>query len=332
MKTQLGILKLSDPKVDDEEIALSMLSASKDIGGKTVHSISGGRSSAYMAMHYPADHLVFALVLTEDPACRIQDKGLLSAIRQKCPEFEGSRELDMTLLNVLRLEQELGKEIRWCYGVNYDQLIRERKMLPNQAMRFCTKEMKVMPIFSEVFANILTGEYSESLKRFIADPIQMSIGFRYDEAPRVYKMLGAERTNNKWDWSAAGACEKFKVSLECDIEGKFKKQHRWIKNYEWRIRQAPMFVDRITRAHVNKYWEKKGWNFPEISNCDFCFFHTAEQMREQKRLYPDRAEWGLRKEAETGATFNKKASMREIFDGAPVSSMPLFNNECACTD
>jgi hypothetical protein len=34
---------------------------------KTVTSVSGGQSSAYIAANYPSDFLVFALVCIEDP-------------------------------------------------------------------------------------------------------------------------------------------------------------------------------------------------------------------------------------------------------------------------
>lgn len=57
----------------------------------------------------------------------IQDKGLLRAIRAKIPSFEGSRELDLTLANVLRLEQKLGKEIHWVHGPTFDDLIKKEK-------------------------------------------------------------------------------------------------------------------------------------------------------------------------------------------------------------
>jgi hypothetical protein len=327
--TQLNLL--GSPPVEiisDRERAIAQLNALKSTTTKTVTSVSGGKSSAYMAVHYPADYLVFAVVLTEDPACEIKDKGLLEAVRSKCPDFQGSRELDLTLENVLRLEQLLGQEIHWVWGKTYDRLIRERVMLPNKAMRFCTEELKIRPIFEWTFKH-LAGEYSECLERFVPDPIQMNIGFRAEER-RVYKMLGANPVKGGWDWSKSG-CEGFKASLRCDIAGQYSGNHRWIENYEWRFRQAPMFIDGVRDRHVKSFWRNKGWEFPEISNCDFCMFHTPKEIQRQRELYPDRAQWGIRKEAEIGATFNKDASLQEIFDGKPT---PLFDvDKCTgCTD
>ena len=34
---------------------------------KTVNSLSGGKTSSYIAIHYPADYNVFALVHSDDP-------------------------------------------------------------------------------------------------------------------------------------------------------------------------------------------------------------------------------------------------------------------------
>ena len=40
---------------------------------KTVNSISGGKTSAYIAANYPADYNVFALVRTDDKSCMYPD-------------------------------------------------------------------------------------------------------------------------------------------------------------------------------------------------------------------------------------------------------------------
>ena len=40
---------------------------------KTVNSLSGGKTSSYMAVHYPADYNVFALVTTLDKKCIYPD-------------------------------------------------------------------------------------------------------------------------------------------------------------------------------------------------------------------------------------------------------------------
>jgi hypothetical protein len=276
-----------------------------------------------MAIHYPADVYVFALVRTTDPNCRIRDAGLRRAVEAKCPaDFIGSREVDQTLINVLRLEQELGKEIKWVTGPTFDDLIAERKALPNWAQRFCTKELKVDPIFQYVF-----GFHGEMIGDCVR-PIGMQIGFRSDEPQRVYKALGATIVKGGFDWSKAGGCERFPVSLQCDIVGKFAGCQRWRDSFQWRIRQFPMFLDGVTNRDVVDYWERRGWTWPEISNCDFCYLHQAKESRQQASLYPGRAKWWQEMESFTGKTFAKSVSFSQILQGAET---PLLD-DCDCTD
>ena len=40
---------------------------------KTVNSLSGGKTSSYIAANYPADYNVFSLVRTDDKNCMFPD-------------------------------------------------------------------------------------------------------------------------------------------------------------------------------------------------------------------------------------------------------------------
>lgn len=44
---------------------------------KTVTSVSGGKTSAMMALEFPTDHYIFAVVLTDHKLSAPKDKGLL---------------------------------------------------------------------------------------------------------------------------------------------------------------------------------------------------------------------------------------------------------------
>jgi diphthamide synthase (EF-2-diphthine--ammonia ligase) len=44
---------------------------------KTVNSISGGKTSAFMALNYPADYEVFSLVTIEADYCKPKDESIL---------------------------------------------------------------------------------------------------------------------------------------------------------------------------------------------------------------------------------------------------------------
>ena len=51
----------------------------------SVSSVSGGKTSAYMALHYPTDKYVFAVVKTLDKNAIPKDKGLLN---QKTKDYQ----------------------------------------------------------------------------------------------------------------------------------------------------------------------------------------------------------------------------------------------------
>ena len=57
----------------------------------TINSISGGKTSAYMATHYPADYELFALVLIEDINCKPKDQSLIKVVSDKIG-LEGANE------------------------------------------------------------------------------------------------------------------------------------------------------------------------------------------------------------------------------------------------
>lgn len=173
---------------------------------RTVTSISGGKTSAYLAKHYPTDENIFALVRIEDRKCTPKDKSLVQKVSDKIGmEFIATAESDTTLTLMFDLEQLLGKEIIWTTGDTFEQVCLKRKALPNLMMRFCTTEMKMKPIF----------EYCQ--KEF--GMVKMNLGFRYDEK---------ERANNE--------NTKFKT-----VVGKSKngKRNKW-GEVEWRECYYPL--------------------------------------------------------------------------------------------
>jgi len=287
----------------------------------TATSLSGGKSSAYMALHYPTDVYLFAPVLTNDPACIIQDRSLRQYCQAKVPSFNwddgGCRELDQTLFNLRKLEQELGQEIAWVAApFTYDQLIAgdietaiarafgrsstKSAMLPNSRLRFCTESLKVYPIAWWLYLN---GNDA---------PWVVHIGFRADEPRRVQT------------WK----CDRTDMTLHCDIEGRRKWQHRHTL-LDYRLATFPMFQDGIDHLDVIKFWKDKGWEFPAVSNCDFCFFHRKPEMLEQHEQHGDRAKWWMEMEETAGATFGDDP-LAEIIYGKAKGETELLS--CLCTD
>ena len=50
---------------------------------KTVNSLSGGESSSYMAVHFPADYELFSIVCINDENSRIKDAQMNNYINDK---------------------------------------------------------------------------------------------------------------------------------------------------------------------------------------------------------------------------------------------------------
>jgi hypothetical protein len=270
----------------------------------TANSISGGKTSCYMAIHYPSDINVFACVLTNDKSCLPSDKGLLREIQNKLPQFEGSKELDQTLINVLKLEQKIGKSIKWVSSdLTYDELIEKRKYLPNKRSRICTYELKILPIFQYLYYHY--------------NAVIMNIGYRVDEINRAKKMM-----------VDCNKAYNLKVPVSCRLSGSKRQSHKVV---EWRYPVFPLIENNITHETIVKYWKDQNWVFPSVSNCDFCFNHTPQQLREQKELFPNRFQWWEDQETKLNKTFGSKSINQVISDYSKGNNViPAFN--CACTD
>jgi hypothetical protein len=291
---------------------------------KTINSISGGKSSAFMAIHNNADLNVFCAVLTNDKNTIINDNFLRNYCKDKIPSFDwnrgGCRELDLTLLNLVKLEQKIGRRIDWVSApFTFDELIRHSMsnpdaathktgatnglMLPNARSRLCTLSLKIYPCFWYSYLNS-----DEEL------PL-MNIGFRWDEQKRV----------NNWNCKN----NKIKVPLRCDITGRYRGKHRHTE-LEWRNAVFPLYNDRVTRDDIDRYFDTLGWDYPVVSNCDYCFFHRKHQQIEQYKQYPDRANWWVDFEIESEFTFGKSALIDILDDVA--SDHHSAGSSCLCSD
>lgn len=158
---------------------------------KTVTSVSGGQSSAYIAANYPSDYLVFALVTTEDKSCQHPDPYLRKLASDKIGrEFIGTLEDDVIIETMLEMEQWLQQEITWVAGKPFEQVLRKNG-LPNMMWRYCTELLKIKPLF-------------KWWKDTIGEPVEMQIGFRAGEERRAKNMLDkcvdGLRQYNKVGW------------------------------------------------------------------------------------------------------------------------------------
>lgn len=251
---------------------------------KTVNSISGGKTSAYLAMHYPADINIFALVCSDchnigkdiDPGIMREANERLQNTSAQWPEFRGTTEDPKTLKAVLDLEQMLGKEITWVRGMGWEQMMQKRKAVPNMQKRFCTSVMKMEPIFHYLY-------FHQGL------PVKMQLGYRYDEMERGDR-----------------ASTTFKFSTHCEINGRNPGRHRW-EIMEWRKNHFPLIENKVMYHHIRDFWKGKAINFPDDSNCQNCFWKADQQLRKNFDTNPKIMKWAAIQEEVIGHTFRRRS-------------------------
>lgn len=242
---------------------------------KIVHSLSGGKTSSYMALHYPADYNIFSLVSIEDNSCVPNDTSIIKYVSEKLnSEFIATAESDITLYAMRDLEQLLGKEIIWVKGKSFEKVNKNRSALPNQMWRFCTTEMKMRPIFDWWYKNI-------------NEKIKMGVGFRYDEKERASKLSTT-----------------FK-----GITGKRGTRNKW-EEIEWREGWFPLIDDKITHFPIYKWAQSSGIAFPSDSNCVGCFHKPIQQLRKNWDDEPKKMQWFA--DQEINNQWKKEASMLQI--------------------
>jgi hypothetical protein len=245
---------------------------------KKVNSLSGGKTSSYMAKHFKADYNIFSLVRIEDERCKPKDESIVKYVSDKIgTDFIATAESDKTLYVVRDLEQLLGQEIIWVIGETFEQVISRRKALPNMMWRFCTTEMKMKPIF-------------EYCRNNIADIVDMQIGFRYDEKER------ANRENNT-----------FKAIVGQSENGR----NKW-KDIEWRKTSYPLIDNQVFHFHVGDWAKETGLTFPADSNCVGCFWKPFQQLRKNWEDEPLKMQWFSDMEKKMRRKFKKEMSYEKV--------------------
>jgi hypothetical protein len=253
-----------------------------------VNSLSGGKTSSYMAKHYPADYNVFALVRIEANYCKPKDESIVKYVSDKIGmDFIATAESDITLYLMRDLEQVLGKEIKWVTGETFDQVIRNQNCIPNMFKRFCTKELKVKPIF-------------EWWQQNFEENIQMNIGYRYDEIERGYEKKDDKTFIKKEE-------KPFKIIVGKHSSGR----NKWKKIY-WRKEQFPLIDEKITHWKVYKWAIDTGLIFPKDSNCAGCFWKPEQQIRKNFEDEPLKMRWFKEKEIEMKRRWKNEHTYSQI--------------------
>lgn len=241
----------------------------------TVNSLSGGKTSSYMALHYPADVNIFACVCIDYQPAMPKDLTVLAYCLQKLDgNFIASAESEKTLKVMMDLEQKLGKEIVWVRGESFDTIVDNAGCLPTWNRRFCTTDMKIKPM-----NNYLFFRYGLTKK---------NIGFRYDELERAYEIKKGQKPKLK-------VKEFFDFPESQSLVG--SKRKNWNKGVHVSNKNYPLIFDRIEKRHIESYWKQcPEFDFPYDSNCQGCHHKSAKLIKENHLREPAILEWFAKQE------------------------------------
>jgi hypothetical protein len=258
---------------------------------KTVNSISGGKTSSYLAKHYPADINIFSLVRIEDTD-NLWMKGKDEKTRQLVSdklgkEFIGTAEMDEIIYTILDLEQFIGSEITWTTGKTFEEVIKQNYgYLPNKMTRYCTVEMKLKPIFNW-------------LKENTELPVEMRIGFRPNELQRAEGVLKRADENG---------IEYFNTVI-----GKRKTQNKW-GLVPYRKVTFPLIENNISKDVIYNFWNDKNVRFAYRNNCVGCVNRQPLMISHMAQKDLDKVKWFEKQELNTGNRFLSDVSFSQILN------------------
>jgi hypothetical protein len=256
---------------------------------KTVNSLSGGKTSSYIAANYPADYNIFSLVRVEDKNCMFPDAKIRQIVSDKIGrEFIGTAEQDEIIYTMLDLEQFIGKEINWISPKSFEEVIYRTtsNYLPNKVQRFCTIDMKINPIAQWCYKNTDL-------------PVEMRIGFRANEMRRAKNMIEKKE---------ADGLEYFKFKIGTHLNGK----NKW-KELPYRNTTFPLITDGLFKDTIEEYWKDKPVRFAYMNNCVGCFHRSEMLLKHMSDKAAKQFEWFAKQERDTdyratwrtGVTYDK---------------------------
>ena len=271
---------------------------------KTINSLSGGKTSSYIAANYPADYDVFSLVRVEDTNCKFKDEKVRQLVEDRIQApFIGTAEMDAIVYTMLDLEQYIGRPITWITGPTFEQVIKNKGgYLPNKITRYCTTELKTIPIAEWRYKNI-------------EGPAAMRFGYRANEKGRASRML--EKTN-------ANGMTEVKIKV-----GKLKDGRNKWKAIEYCKPEFPLIEANLFKDSIEQYWLGKEVRFAYMNNCVGCWWRSPLLLKKMHQKDPNKIELFADLEKEYGNTFRSDVTYSEVIKWKP--QIELFDeefNEC----
>tara|TARA_S200002703_G_scaffold69333_1_gene60170 strand:+ start:268 stop:1110 length:843 start_codon:yes stop_codon:yes gene_type:complete len=232
---------------------------------RVINTISGGKTSAYIAANYKSDYNVFALVRVQDQQCLFPDKKIRQLVEDKIQKpFIGTVEDDTIIYTILDLEQFIGKKIEWVSGITFDKVVKTKGgWLPNKLHRYCTTHLKMQPLF-------------EWWQKNINKPSEFRLGFRANEQSRAKNTLAKTNKNGLLEMKA--------------IIGKRGSRNKW-GLIEWQKPVFPLINDNIYKDQIENYWKDKPVRFAWMNNCVGCFHKNELLLKKMYELHPNKMNW-----------------------------------------
>ena len=236
---------------------------------KTVNSLSGGKTSSYIAANYPADYNVFSLVRTDDKKCLFPDSKIRQEVSYRLgTEFIGTLEDDTIIYTMLDLEQHIGSKIDWVTGKTFDNSIiktkKGTKFLPNKMARYCTTELKTMPILYWMY---------DAIK----EPVSMRFGYRANETRRAVKMM--DKTDEEGFTKVKATFKKLKDG-----------RNSW-GEYRYCKPEFPLINDNIYKDTIEQFWKYKDVRFAYMNNCVGCWWRSPLLLKKMHNKHPEKMQW-----------------------------------------
>jgi hypothetical protein len=263
----------------------------------SINSLSGGKTSSYMAANYWADYDIFSLVRIQSR--KFKDEKVRQYVEDKLQKpFIGTSEEDTIVYTMLDLEQHIGRPITWVTGPTFEEVIENKGgYLPNKMARYCTTELKTLPILQWVIENL-------------DDVPVMRFGYRANEGRRVLKM----------QQRATGLTLYVKASFEKHADGR----NKW-REYAYCIPEFPLYEDEIYKDQVENYWKDQPVRFAYMNNCVGCFWRSPLLLHKMYQKDAEKMDWFNEQEQKTGNRWRSDVTYEKIKNFH--SQIELFDND-----
>lgn len=199
--------------------------------------------------------------------------------------FIATAEDDMIIHTMLDLEQHIGREITWVSGKTFEETIDFKGgYLPNKIARFCTTELKTIPI-------------AEWLHENIKEDRIMRFGYRANETKRAKSMI-------------EGLGEDGFSTVKI-IVGRKNNRNKW-EDVKYIRPEFPLIEDNIYKDTIELFWQDKDVRFAEMNNCVGCWWRGEVLLNKMSRLHPEKMNWFSEMEESRKGTFKTGISYKQI--------------------